>query len=91
MDGQEGIQSYEVPEYSQITAIEESIFVWNIPEEFRTTALPADRTGSDPETFTDFDDKFTKIKETLESDDEYTNTVQSLWDKYGGTDDNTPD
>ena len=43
------------------------------------------------ETFTDYDEKFTKIKETLESDDEYTNTVQSLWDKYGGTDDNTPD
>ncbi len=89
--GEETFKSVEVPDYSTITPIDKIEFSWNIPTNLQTSAQPANRSGSTPEKFTEFDEKHEQIIMILEEDSEYTNTYKTLWDKYDGTDDNKPD
>ena len=84
--GEETFKSVEVEDYSTITPIDKIEFSWIIPEELQTSAQPADRSGSTPEKFTDFDDKLTKIRTVLADDTEYTNTYNTLWDKHSNRD-----
>ena len=84
--GEETFKSVEVEDYSTITPIDKIEFSWNIPEELQTSAQPADRSGSTPEKFTDFDHKLKKIKTVLADDTEYTNTYNTLWDKHSNRD-----
>ena len=84
--GEETFKSVEVEDYSTITPIDKIEFSWNIPEELQTSAQPADRSGSTPEKFTDFDNKLTKIRTVLADDTEYTNTYKTLWDKHSNRD-----
>ncbi len=93
MEGESTIKEEQVPDYSKVSAdiIDKIQFRWSIPTELQSSSLPADRTGSDPEKFTDFDEKFFKIKQTLSTDKEYTDRHQTLWDKHQESDDNRPD
>lgn len=84
--GEETFKSVEVEDYSTITPIDKIEFSWNIPEELQSSAQPADRSGSTPEKFTDFDHKLKKIKTVLADDTEYTNTYNTLWDKHSNRD-----
>jgi len=84
--GEETFKSVEVEDYSTITPIDKIEFSWNIPEELQTSAQPADRSGSTPEKFTDFDHKLKEIKTVLADDTEYTNTYNTLWDKHSNRD-----
>tara|TARA_B100001175_G_C18974589_1_gene386853 strand:- start:60 stop:452 length:393 start_codon:yes stop_codon:yes gene_type:complete len=80
--GEETFKSVEVEDYSTITPIDKIEFSWNIPTNLQTSAQPADRSGSTPEKFTDFDNKLTKIRTVLTDDTEYTNTYKTLWDRH---------
>ena len=80
--GEETFKSVEVEDYSTITPIDKIEFSWNIPTNLQTSAQPADRSGSTPEKFTDFDHKLTKIRTVLTDDTEYTNTYKTLWDRH---------
>ena len=80
--GEETFETAEVPDYSSIKPIDEIEFSWSIPEELQTSAQPADRSGSTPEKFTDFDNKLKRIKMLLSDDTEYTNTYNTLWDRH---------
>ena len=84
--GEETFKTVEVEDYSTITPIDKIEFSWNIPEELQTSAQPADRSGSTPEKFTDFDHKLKEIKTVLADDTEYTNTYNTLWDKHSNRD-----
>lgn len=84
--GEETFKSVEVEDYSTITPIDKIEFSWNIPEELQTSAQPADRSGSTPEKFTDFDHKLKEIQTVLADDTEYTNTYNTLWDKHSNRD-----
>ena len=84
--GEETFKSVEVEDYSTITPIDKIEFSWNIPEELQTSAQPADRSGSTPEKFTDFDHKLKEIQTVLADDTEYTNTYNTLWDKHSNKD-----
>lgn len=84
--GEETFKSVEVEDYSTITPIDKIEFSWNIPEELQSSAQPADRSGSTPEKFTDFDHKLKEIQTVLADDTEYTNTYNTLWDKHSNRD-----
>tara|TARA_B100000579_G_scaffold278571_1_gene230452 strand:+ start:84 stop:491 length:408 start_codon:yes stop_codon:yes gene_type:complete len=77
----------EVLDYESVTPKETSVFIWNIPTDLRTSATPVDKSGSTPERNGEFEDKLKQIKEQLDDDTEYTNTVSSLMNKYSEEDD----
>ncbi len=72
----------EADDYSSQTPEETDTFIWTIPTELKTTAQPVDRTGETPERYGDFELKFSKIKMILADDTEFTNTRDTLFNKY---------
>ena len=72
----------EVADYASKTPEETSTFIWTIPSDLKTTAQPVDRSGKTPERTGDFENKLNLIKMELEDDTEYTNTRDTLFNKY---------
>jgi|TARA_B110000196_G_C20853593_1_gene523985 hypothetical protein len=76
----------ERDDYSSQTPEETSTFSWNIPSDLRTTTQPVDRTGTTPERTGEFENKFDLIKMALDDDSDYTNTRDTLFNKYTSED-----
>jgi len=77
---------FDVSDYSKHTPVETSQFIWNIPTDLRTTTTPVDRSTSTPARNGEFEIKFDAIKALLEEDTEYTNTRDTLFNKYSSED-----
>jgi hypothetical protein len=64
------------------TPLETITIPWNIPSDLQTTALPADRSGSTPERYTEFDENLMKLKMEFQEDGDYENAIETLMSKY---------
>ncbi len=74
---------YDQLDFSSLTPLETIKVPYTIPSKLQTTELPADRSGTTPERYTDFDIKLREIKTELdEEDSDVTTAIHTLFEKY---------
>lgn len=74
---------FDKPDFSSLTPEETIIVPYVIPSNLQTTALPADRSGTTPESYTDFDHKLRLIETELDKEgSDVTTAINTLSEKY---------